>query len=418
MKPSIPEQKSSSSRRTSPINNSGDQRKLKILMVAPQPFFSARGTPFSVLHRIRALTEVGHSVDLITYPFGENIELNNLEVIRCRSIPFIKKIKIGPSFPKILLDISLLFTTLKVLKQKKYDLIHSHEEAAFFCVQLAKSNSLIHVYDMHSSLPQQLSNFKAFNLGLFRIVFEKLENYVLKTCDGVITICDDLARVVKEKDVQKPHMMIENIGDDRKVFQTVVEDLIADYRLEGKKVLLYTGTFEAYQGIDLLLEAMVEVCTEDKNAVLILVGGTPEQVAYYKSMASRLGIDDSVRYVGTVHPSRIPNFLKIANVIVSPRSRGTNTPLKIYGYMRTNVPLVATDRHTHTQILNKDMAELVKPDKESLASGICKVLKDEEYAEQIAAQAKKFADENFSDDKYIQMVNGFYVDVLNEQELN
>ena len=46
-------------------------------MIAPQPFFRARGTPFSVLHRIRALVLLGHSVDLVTYPFGEPVPLDD-----------------------------------------------------------------------------------------------------------------------------------------------------------------------------------------------------------------------------------------------------------------------------------------------------------------------------------------------------
>jgi len=387
-------------------------KKLKILMVAPQPFFSARGTPFSVLHRIRALLEEGHSVDLITYPFGEDIQMQGLNIIRSQPVPFIKKIKIGPSIPKLLLDIPLYYETIRALKNNKYDILHSHEEAAFFCVRLAKKNSLIHIYDMHSSLPQQLSNFKAFNIGLFRAVFEKLENYVLETCAGVITICDDLANVVIQKCPGKPHKMIENIGEDGKVFKPVSEDLVNDFSLEGKQILLYTGTFEAYQGIDLLLESMVEVVESNSNAVLVLVGGTPEQVTHYRSVSRQLGIEGAVRFTGTVHPTRIPNFLKLANVIVSPRSRGTNTPLKIYGYMKTEVPLVATDRHTHTQILSKDMAELVPPDSEGLAKGICRVLSDRPYGQKIAEKAKQFADENFADEKYIAMVAGLYRDVL------
>jgi len=391
-------------------------KQLKILMVAPQPFFSARGTPFSVLHRIRALVEKGYRVDLITYPFGEDIEMDGLRIFRSRSLPFIKKIKIGPSIPKLLLDIPLYFKTTKALKNNRYDILHSHEEAAFFCVRLAKKHSLIHIYDMHSSLPQQLSNFKAFNLGIFRSIFEGLENYVLKTCSGVITICDDLARVVHEKCPDKPHRMIENIGEDNKVFKPVDEDIVGNLSLEKKQILLYTGTFETYQGLDLLLESMVLVMKESPDAVLILVGGTPEQVEYYKNMSRQLGIEDAVRYVGTVHPSRIPNFLKLADVIVSPRSRGTNTPLKIYGYMRTDVPLVATDRHTHTQILNSEMAELVPADREGLAGGINRVLTDKTYAKKIAGAAKQFADDNFSDEKYIGMVAGLYDDVLSGQQ--
>lgn len=389
-----------------------NDKKLNILMVAPQPFFSARGTPFSVLHRIRALVQEGHRVDLITYPIGEDVEMEGLTIFRSRAIPFIKKIKIGPSIPKIFLDLFLYFETVKALKSNEYDILHSHEEAAFFCVRLARKFGLVHIYDMHSSLPQQLSNFKAFNFRLFKSVFEGLENYVLKSCDGVITICDDLARVVNEKCPEKPHKMIENIGEDSKVFTSVNEDLKNNLFLHEKRVLLYTGTFEAYQGIDLLLDSMTQVLPRIINAVLVLVGGTDEQVKYYSNMSAQLGIENSVRFVGTVHPSRIPNFLKLADVIVSPRSRGTNTPLKIYGYMRTEVPLVATDRHTHTQILNPDIAELVSPDKTGLANGICLVLEDKNYAAKIAATARRFADENFSDDKYIAMVAELYNNVL------
>ena len=140
---------------------------LRILMVAPQPFFRARGTPFSVLHRIRALVEAGHEVDLVTYPFGEDIELPRLNIIRASNVPGVKDIKIGPSIAKICLDIPLYFATVRALRDKTYDVIHSHEEAAFFCMGLARKHSLIHVYDMHSSLPHQLSNFKAFDFYIF-----------------------------------------------------------------------------------------------------------------------------------------------------------------------------------------------------------------------------------------------------------
>jgi len=72
--------------------------KLSILMVAPQPFFSARGTPFSVLHRIRALLSAGHNVDLLTYGYGEDVPLpeleGNLRIIRSKKIPLINSIKI------------------------------------------------------------------------------------------------------------------------------------------------------------------------------------------------------------------------------------------------------------------------------------------------------------------------------------
>jgi len=384
------------------------KQKLSILMVAPQPFFSARGTPFSVLHRVRALIELGHTVDLVTYGYGDDIDMKGLTIIRSKRLPFINRVKIGPSIPKIFLDIFLYFDTRKALNSKKYDVFHSHEEAAFFFLQLGKKHKIPHLYDMHSSLPQQLSNFKAYNLNAFRKIFERLEHKVLSSCDGIITICDDLGKIVENGYSHKPHRMIENIGEDRKVFQANDTDWRAKLNLNDGPVLLYTGTFEAYQGIDLLLESLPTVLEKNPNATALMVGGSEPQVEQYKEQANKLGLSDNIRFTGTVHPENIPNLIDLSTLIVSPRSRGTNTPLKIYNYMRTGKPLVATDRLTHTQILQHDTACLVDATPEGFAGGINKVLSDTEYASTVAQTAKDYASEHFSDDAYIEMVGDVY----------
>jgi hypothetical protein len=67
-------------------------------MIAPEPFFEPRGTPFSEYHRIRALLELGHTVDLVTYPFGQEVSLPGLRVFRCVRPPFVHDVRIGPSF--------------------------------------------------------------------------------------------------------------------------------------------------------------------------------------------------------------------------------------------------------------------------------------------------------------------------------
>src|SRR6266508_4032175 len=74
---------------------------VRILMIAPEPFFEPRGTPFSEFHRIRALTDLGHHVDLVTYPFGQDVSMAGLRVFRAIRPPFIHRVKIGPSLAKI-----------------------------------------------------------------------------------------------------------------------------------------------------------------------------------------------------------------------------------------------------------------------------------------------------------------------------
>src|SRR6187551_937563 len=97
-------------------------------MIAPEPFFEPRGTPFSEFHRIRALTELGHTVDLVTYPFGEDVSIPGLRVFRSLRPPFIRHVRIGPSFAKIPLDLLLTITAIRRALGDRYDAVHSHEE--------------------------------------------------------------------------------------------------------------------------------------------------------------------------------------------------------------------------------------------------------------------------------------------------
>jgi hypothetical protein len=132
---------------------------MHILMIAPEPFFEPRGTPFSEFHRIRALTTLGHTVDLVTYPFGHDVTMPGLRIFRALRPPGISGIGIGPSWAKVPLNILLTFTAIRRAFAGKYDAVHSHEEGGGIGVVLAWIVGIPHLYDMHSSLPQQVSNF-------------------------------------------------------------------------------------------------------------------------------------------------------------------------------------------------------------------------------------------------------------------
>jgi glycosyltransferase involved in cell wall biosynthesis len=133
---------------------------MKILMLAPEPFFQPRGTPISVYFRTKALTALGHDVDLVTYPLGEDVKMAKLRIFRLSNFLRLKKIRIGPSAAKIPLDAALTLKALGRILRSRYDLVYSHEEAAFPGLLLSKLAHIPHLYDMHSSLPQQLENFE------------------------------------------------------------------------------------------------------------------------------------------------------------------------------------------------------------------------------------------------------------------
>ncbi|HET7620018.1 MAG TPA: glycosyltransferase family 4 protein [Vicinamibacterales bacterium] len=376
---------------------------MRILMIAPEPFFEPRGTPFSEYHRIRALIDLGHTVDLVTYPFGRDVALPGLRVFRCLRPPFVHRIGIGPSWAKVPLDLALTLTALRRALRARYDAVHSHEEGSLIGVVLAWLFGLPHLYDMHSSLPQQLTNFNYSRSRVLAGVFRWLERFVIRRSRVVIVICPQLSDVVRAVDATVPTVLIENApgsgdapvaGSGAAVRQALGIDTAAP-------VVLYTGTFEAYQGLDLLLASMVPVRAARPDARLVLAGGTPEQIAAVRDRAAVLGLGASVVFAGQRPSDEIPAFLDAADVLVSPRSLGTNTPLKIYQYLRAGRAIVATRLLTHTQVLDDQIAILTDATPEAFGGGILQAIAHPDQARALGERARRLAETKYSYDAYL-----------------
>ena len=379
---------------------------MRILMIAPQPWFQPRGTPFSVLHRIKALSLLGHEVDLDTYHIGEDIPIEHLRILRAPRVPFVNNIKIGPSKTKILLDIVLYFHAKGLLRKNQYDLLHTHEEAGFFGVNLAKKFGLPHLYDMHSSLPQQLINFRFTTSNLLRRIFEWLERRTIESANAMITICPELQRYVETNYPGKTSLLIENVADNSLVFPANDYDLTAlrkKFHLDGKKIVLYYGTLEPYQGIDLLIDSAKYLFNSDHSEVhFLLAGGSTQQVDQYRNKVAEEDLSQHFTFTGFVEPQLIPSFIAVSQVLVSPRIMGTNSPLKIYSYLRSGKPIVATRHITHTQILNDSVSILTEPTPQDFAKGIHSALTNTDLSKHIVANAGKLAEEYYSYDEYLQ----------------
>jgi glycosyltransferase involved in cell wall biosynthesis len=380
---------------------------MHILMIAPEPFFEPRGTAFSEYHRIRALTDLGHTVDLITYPFGQDRPMAGLRVFRCRRPPFIHEIGIGPSLAKIPLDISLAMTAFVRGLRGRYDAVHSHEEGIAIGIVLAGLLRVPHLYDMHSSLPQQLTNFAFTRSRTVRWMFEVLERFVIRHSRVVIVICPELETTVRGIDPDVPCVLIENApgsnpASDENAPQGTIDSLRASMGLTpGQPVVLYTGTFEPYQGLDLLLDAFVHVARSRRDARLVLAGGHSDQIDALRSGSASRGIADAVIFTGQRPSDEIPLYLRMATALVSPRRTGTNTPLKIYQYLGSGTPIVATRLLTHTQVLSDETAILTPATPEGFAEGILAAIGDSARASAVAARARHLADTKYSYEAYL-----------------
>ena len=376
---------------------------MRILMIAPEPFFEPRGTPFSEYHRIRALLDLGHTVDLVTYPFGRDVELGGLRIFRSLRPPFIRRVRIGPSYAKVPLDLLLAASAFRRGLTGKYDAVHSHEEGGLIGVALATLLGVPHLYDMHSSLPQQLANFDFSHSRLLTTTMSWLERFVIKRSRVVIVICPQLLETVRAIDAEVPAVLIENApgSGDAPAPGSGAAVRASLGVADGSPLILYTGTFEAYQGLDLLFAAMRLVAARRPEARLVLAGGEPAQIERARASVATAGIARVTIFAGRRAAEDIPAFLDAADVLVSPRSSGTNTPLKIYQYLRSGRPIVATRLLTHTQVLDDDVAFLTEATADGFAAGLLAAIEQPERGKSVGARARVLAETKYSYDAYL-----------------
>lgn len=387
--------------------------RLKILLIAPQPFFEKRGTPLAVFQLLKALTDLGHSVDLVTYHLGEDIAISGVSHYRTMRLPFIKRVKKGQSAAKAFLDIFILLKAVSLLSKNRYDCIHAVEEAAIIGVLLKKIFHVPLIYDMDSSIPEQLkdSDSRVWTNSIIVNMASSLEKMTINHADIVLPVCQALRDRVNKILPGKRLVVLEdipNVGPFNPDMKERVDQLRHELDLEGKMVVLYTGTFEAYQGIDLLLGAIPGVIKEFPSVRFILVGGEPAQVREKLLEASELGIKEDVVILGKRPLEEMPIFMEMADILVSPRSKGTNTPMKIYTYLQSGKPIVATRLLTHTQVLTDEVSLLVGPEAKAFAWGIMSLLKDDGLRARLGTAGRRLVEEKYSYDSFKKKVKEAY----------
>lgn len=388
--------------------------RLRVLLVAPQPFFAQRGTPINVRQMAQMLCEAGHEVHLATYPMGEPVSIPGLHIHRAMPIPGVREVPIGFSWRKVALDVSLALRVWMLLAGRRFDVVHAVEESVFFAMPAARLRGVPVIYDMDSSLSEQLEyGGHVRNATLLRVL-RGMERAALRRARLAITVCSSLTRSVHEMVPELAVAQIEDCPLDealRAPERARVDALRASHGLHARRVVMYTGNLEGYQGIDLLLEAFVHVARADADAVLVLVGGAPAQIEGARARAHTLGIGDRVVLTGARPADEMPEWMAAGDVLVSPRLHGANTPLKLYSYMWSAIPIVATDLPTHTQVLDATTAVLRAPTAEAFAGGIIDVLESPARFAPLGAAARARVAADYSRDAFRRKLLAAYASV-------
>ena len=375
----------------------------RILLLAPQPFFAARGTPLNVREILTTLSGNGYQVDCLVYPFGQDLQIENVSILRSSNLPFIRSVPIGPSIAKIFLDLPFLLKALWLGLTRRYDAFHGIEEAGFFAGILGLLCRKPYIFDVDSSMHDQLETSGFISSKMILKAFTAVETFFIKRSTAVVTVCQALSDEVKRIAPSANVHQIEDFPLDGEAGDPGVPDPVDLRRVHNvpsdRAMLLYLGNFEPYQGIDLFLEAYADYIQSrirkdlKVNSHLMLVGGGEARLAATKAHAEKLGLAELVTFAGPVPPETSAAVLRQADVLISPRLAGTNTPLKIYSYMQAGKPIIATDIYSHTQVLDGRSAILSTPDRSGLQAAITAVLDESDEAQEHSLQLGRAAKE-------------------------
>jgi len=382
---------------------------VKILVLAPHPFFQARGTPLAVRTVLEFLSARGHQVDVLTLHEGEDVTIPECRIYRIPRLPGVRNVRAGFSFKKLVCDAVMVVECLRMVRRTRYDLIHAVEESAFIAALASAVSGIPYIYDMDSSLAEQLvERFPRIHSVLPFLRY--CESIAVRRSIGVLTVCAALEDVAHAHAPDKP---VGRVEDSSLLSRSsggfgAGDGLLPDEVGPAGPVAMYVGNLERYQGIDLLLQGFRVTLRRLPSASLVIVGGREDDIRRYRSMAAGLGIGARVHFLGPRPVRELSGLLRQADVLVSPRLKGLNTPMKIYSYLDSGTAVLATRLPTHTQVLDDRTAYLVDPEPNALGTGLATLLSDGSLRGRLSARAKAYVQEEFTPEAARHKLSTFY----------
>jgi glycosyltransferase involved in cell wall biosynthesis len=397
------------------IDGSIERRKAprpRVLIVTPQPFYEDRGTPIAVRYVASALGALNVDVHLLAFPVGQDIGMKNVTVHRCANALHIKQVPIGFSMRKLALDAGLWRSFSRLVAHGRFDMVHAVEEAAYMASALCPRLGQRFIYDMASAIPMELIRNSAVKSALLRTPLEAIQRRVMHAASHIICSAGlagyvrTQARSAHVHEWQYPALSsavsARDLGSLRSTLQIRPE----------QRVLLYTGSFAGYQGLDLLLAAFERASREHPELVLVCVGATDAEQARWSTTAPEQSYFQNVRIVPRQPRAQMPLYTELADVLLLPRVGFQNVPLKLYDYMAAGKPIVATRQAGANRLLNEQRAFMCDPSAESMADAISRACSHPAEAARIGSQALHYAEQHFGWHNFVEFIRTIYLEVI------
>ena len=292
----------------------------------------------------------------------------------------------------------------EVIEEEKPDVLHAHSPAlnGLAALQAAKKFNLPVVYECRAFWEDAaVDHGTSKEMGLRYRVTRALESKVFREATAVTTICEGLRQDIVDRGIPAEKVtVIPNAVDIEhfNVGEQANPEMQDKLGLSGKTVLGFIGSFYAYEGIPLLLEAMPNMVASNPDLRLLLVGGGPQE-ELIKSKVVELGLQDVVVMTGRVPHSEVQDYYNLVDVFIYPRlsMRLTDlvTPLKPLEAMAQGKLVIASNVGGHQELISHgENGSLFQADNPNeLASAVLALLGGKESWSVMRANGRKFVED-------------------------
>lgn len=298
---------------------------------------------------------------------------------------------------------SLAARLLEVAKQVKPDVIHAHSPAlnAIAALRVGRKLGVPVVYEIRAFWEDAaVDHGTSTEWGLRYRLTRALETYAIRHVDAVTTICEGLRKDIVQRGIPADKVTVipnaVNI-ENFQVGEVADQQLAAELGLDGKLILGFIGSFYAYEGLLVLLQALPLMLAKNPNIRVLLVGGG-QQEATLRALAQELNIADKIVFTGRVPHDQVQRYYNLVDVLVYPRLRmrltELVTPLKPLEAMAQGRLLAASNVGGHHELIEdgKTGTLFEADDAQALADKVLDLLNAPERWPEIRRDARAFVE--------------------------
>jgi 1,2-diacylglycerol 3-alpha-glucosyltransferase len=365
-----------------------------IAMVAACPFPANHGTPAAIKEMSEELARRGHSIRVVTYPLSDDIPVTGIEIDRVGHVGRNREVNVGPSYQRLGFDAMLAVKLFQIVRRHKVDVIHAHNyEAMLIGGVVGRLAGVPVIYNAINTMIHELASYNFFRPRVLATGLAKLLDYVVpRMADIIIADTEELRSFILEQGVKPERVITIHSGVRPEMFQVGNGARVRErFAVGDAPLILYTGTFDEFQGLDYLMAAFRIVHEHKPTARLLLLSSTITRAhrAKYERMATELGFASRLTIASSTLDG-LPDFLAAADVAVVPRPNSPGIPTKLLNYMAAGTAIVSF-RRSATILQHGVTAFLVEPvTAASFAEGILTVLDQPSLAQKMRANVKNF----------------------------